>query len=549
MQRRLLHTLSRQRGFEPSQRFGTIAYRCRPSIITSRVEALSVDNSNGRRCFGALTIKDFGRDSQRPVDDISSILQQELSSHIKVDTNPYELDRHGHGESFHPTKAPQVVLFPTSTLDVVEILKLASKHKIPVVPFGAGTSVEGHICALRGGISIDTSFLQTMELPEMASQSSSSLPDPLATVGAGVTRNTLNEALRHSGLQFMVDPGADATLGGMVACGASGTAAIHYGTMRENILAVECVLPNGDIVHAGTKALKNSAGYDLLGLWCGSEGTLGVITSVTVKLHPIPEHVVAAVCVFDTLHAAAETVATLKFQNMSLTRCELLDAGSVAAYNQFTPTSKEKTASADSSKTMKEAPTLFLELQGSSERALQEEIAKVQEICADAGGFDFQISTEEQERKTLWKARHELYYASWRLRPGATIAFVTDACVPLSEFANIIDATAQDVEKQGVVGPIFGHAGDGNFHCIMPITADEDEAYMRRVHEVNDRLIRRTIEVGGTCTGEHGVGYGKTKYLEQQYGPGAVNMMRAIKQALDPDNIMNPGKVVPAKVS
>jgi D-lactate dehydrogenase (cytochrome) len=318
--------------------------------------------------------------------------------------------------------------------------------------------------------------------------------------------------------------------------------------MRENILALECVLANGDIVNCGTKAMKNSAGYDLLGLMCGSEGTLGVITSVTVKLNPIPEHVVAAVCVFDTLHQAAETVAALKFQNVPLIRCELLDSASISAFNKHTQSQKQDGNSNNhNTPPMQESPTLFLELHGSSEAALKDQIQNVQEICVEAGGTKFQVSTEAQERQALWKARHALYYVIWGLRPGAesAVPVVTDSCVPLSEFANVIQATAQDVEEQGVVGPCFGHAGDGNFHCILPITADEDPDYLQRVHAVNDRLIRRTLEAGGTCTGEHGVGYGKTKYLNQQYGPGAVQMMRAIKQALDPRNIMNPGKVVP----
>ena len=488
------------------------------------------------RCFGALTQKKFGSGSK----DIPLILQNELSPTIKVDTNPYELDRHGHGESYHETKPPQAVVYPNSTQDVVEIVKLASKHKIPLIAFGAGTSVEGHVCATHGGISVDTSLLQSMELPDM---SSGTWPDPIATVGSGVTRNTLNEALRHSGLQFVVDPGADATIGGMVACGASGTTTVRYGTMRENILALECVLANGEIAKVGSKALKNSAGYNLLGLMCGSEGTLGIITSVTTKLNPIPEHIAAAVCVFDTLHAAAETVASLKFQQYPLVRCELLDKASIAAFNKHTQSHQEE----DAPRLMKEAPTLFLELQGSSETALTEEIERVQEICVEAGGTEFQLSTEARERQLLWKARHALYYAIWGLRPDAAgaVPIVTDSCVPLSEFANVIRATAQDVEEQGVLGPCFGHAGDGNFHCILPITPDEDPDYLRRVHAVNDRLIQRTLEAGGTCTGEHGVGYGKAKYLERQYGPGAVHMMRAIKQALDPDNIMNPGKVLP----
>jgi D-lactate dehydrogenase (cytochrome) len=385
--------------------------------------------------------------------DIPALLHRELPD-LKIDTNPYELERHGRGESHHPTRKPQAIVFPTCTQDVVQVVNLCQQHRIPLIPFGVGTSVEGHICALHGGISLDTSLLQTMELPDM----DHGFPDPMATVGSGVTRNTLNQELRHTGMQFVVDPGADATLGGMVACGASGTTAVHYGTMRENILALEVVLPNGQIVNAGTKALKNSAGYDLLGLMCGSEGTLGVITSVTVKLHPIPDYVVAALCVFDSLEEAAQVVAALKFQNVAVTRCELLDSSSVAAFNQYNQSHNPHQSP------MKEQPTLFLEVQGNSETMVEAEMTRIQEICCeDFGGSQFEHRSDAQERKELWSARHQLYYASIHLRPEASTAVLTDACVPLSHFASIIAATAKDVEDNQVVGPIFGHAGDGNF--------------------------------------------------------------------------------------
>lgn len=472
---------------------------------------------------------------------------------MKLEANPYELDRHGRGESYHQTKPPVAIVYPRCVREVQEVVRLANKYRIPLITFGAGTSVEGHVCALYGGISLDTSLLQSMELPDFgtsheADELNTMWPDPMATVGSGVTRNTLNRALRHTGLYFVVDPGADATLGGMVACGASGTTAVHYGTMRENILALEAVMPDGSIVKAGTKALKNSAGYDLLGLLCGSEGTLGVITSVTVKLHPIPDHVVTAVCVFNSLHHAARAVAAFKFQNVSLTRCELLDASSIVAFNRLIKSTSSNVGKGDAPSSMKELPTLFLELQAPSDSILDELATRVQEICMnDFDGQSFQKQTNLEDRNALWAARHQLYNAVIALRPGANSAVVTDVCVPLSEFARVIEATAQDVAEQNVVGPIFGHAGDGNFHCILPI-ADwnkEDPAYLERVHCVNDRMIRRTLEVGGTCTGEHGIGYGKSKYLEAQYGIGAVSMMRTIKQALDPHNIMNPGKVVP----
>jgi len=502
-----------------------------------------------------------------------------LTDKTEFSTNPYELDRHGRGESYHRgylidddcgdnddddeddgNVTPDVIVRPRTVQDVSTILRFCNDSRIPVIPYGAGTSVEGHVCVIKNGtISLDMNAFQTIVLPGEEAQEDDNeddsedkeiplLPDPIARVGAGVTRKALNEALRHTGMQFVVDPGADASLGGMVATGASGTTAVRYGTMRENILQLECVLADGTIVEQiGTKALKSSAGYDLLGLMCGSEGTLGVITSVTVKLHPIPEHVVAAVCVFDSLADAANTVAMLKFCEIPMVRCELLDATSVAAFNNDVTTKSSSSSSTQQPTKMDEKPTLFLEFQASSEAALEEQIERTEEICTseDFNGSDFRFTSGEEERKALWAARHNLYYASINLRKGATTAFLTDACVPLSKFAQVIDETVRDVREEGVVGPCFGHAGDGNFHCILPISeTEETDEYMAMVFRVHENIIRRTLRAGGTCTGEHGVGYGKIKYLADQYGPGAVHMMELVKESLDPNNILNPGKVV-----
>lgn len=494
---------------------------------------------------------------------------KKITKETEFSSNPYELDRHGRGESHHrgynilndngggkggEEVTPDVIVRPRTVQDISAILSFCNDHRIPVIPYGAGTSVEGHVCAVKNGtISLDMNAFQNIVLPGEEDDGSDDdddetalLPDPIAKVGAGVTRKALNEALRHTGMQFVVDPGADASLGGMVATGASGTTAVRYGTMRENILKLECVLADGTIVtQVGTKALKSSAGYDLVGLMCGSEGTLGVITSVTVKLHPIPEHVVAAVCVFDSLSDAANTVAMLKFCEIPMVRCELLDTTSVAAFNKDVASSSSN--STEEPKTMDEKPTLFLEFQASSEEALKEQIQRTEEICTgeDFNGSDFRFTSGEEERKALWAARHNLYYASINLRKGATTAFLTDACVPLSKFAQIIDETVEDVQKEGIVGPCFGHAGDGNFHCILPISeTDETDEYMQKVFKVHEKIIRRTLKAGGTCTGEHGVGYGKIKYLSDQYGPGAIRMMELVKDSLDPNNILNPGKVV-----
>ncbi|VEU43941.1 unnamed protein product [Pseudo-nitzschia multistriata] len=494
-----------------------------------------------------------------------------LSEATEVSTNPYELDRHGRGESHHrgytlngtandtandtanetnDPLTPDVIVRPQTVKDVSELLGFCNEHRIPVIPYGAGTSVEGHVCATtRGSISLDMAGFTEVVLPgeldsetETESSSEVSLPDPIARVGAGVSRKTLNEALRATGMQFVVDPGADATIGGMVATGASGTTTVRYGTMRENLLGLECVLADGTIVsRIGGRVLKSSAGYDLVGLMCGSEGTLGVITSVTVKLHPIPDHVVAAVCVFESLADAANTVAMLKFCEVPMVRCELLDATSVAAFN-----ASNSNGNSGNSRPMEEKATLFLEFQASSEEALKEQIATTQEICTgdEFGGSDFRFTSGEEERKALWAARHNLYYASINYRKGSTTAFLTDACVPLSEFASVLDETVRDVEETGVVGPCFGHAGDGNFHCILPVSEDEPDEYMEKVFAVHERIIRRALAAGGTCTGEHGVGYGKIKYLGDQYGEGAVRMMERVKASLDPNNILNPGKVV-----
>lgn len=326
-----------------------------------------------------------------------------------------------------------------------------------------------------------------------------------------------------------------------LATGASGTTAVKYGTMRENILGLECVLPDGTVANCGTGALKSSAGYDLTSLMTGSEGTLGVITSVLVKLHPIPEHVMAAKCTFPTLSDAAEAVAALKLCNVDLGRCELLDENSVEAFNKY-----NQSSGTDGVEALEVKPTIFFEFQGPSETVVEAQVSLTQTICTeDFGGSDFQFASQEEERKHLWSARHTLYYASIALRPGSIGAIVTDVCVPLSKFAELITATAKDVEQLGVTGPCFGHAGDGNFHCILPLLETDSEEHMAKIHQVNENLIQRTLDAGGTCTGEHGIGYGKIKYLEAQYGPGSVQLMKTIKQAIDPLNIMNPGKVVP----
>uniref|UniRef100_A0A7S1BM94 D-lactate dehydrogenase (cytochrome) n=1 Tax=Corethron hystrix TaxID=216773 RepID=A0A7S1BM94_9STRA len=340
----------------------------------------------------------------------------------------------------------------------------------------------------------------------------------------------------------MVDPGAPtATIAGMVACGASGTSAVKYGTIRDNVLACTIVLADGSIVNVGTRSLKNSAGFDLRGLICGSEGTLGVIVSLTVRLHPLPGCTTAVVADFECLRGAANAVGEVVAGCPgALARCELLDEMSVQAFNQYI-SSRDNATVEDA---LQERPHLFLEFEGPTDDVVTAYVKVATEILNDHGCMTLKTASGEKERRDLWSARHSLYYAALALRGGDAAGFVTDACVPLGSLPDLIEATTEDVKRLGVVGPCFGHAGDGNFHCILPILEGDSEKYRAAVNEVNDNLIRRTMRAGGSCTGEHGVGVGKVKYLEWQYGAGACEMMKAIKMAVDPKNIMNPGKIV-----
>eukprot|EP00581_Thalassiosira_minuscula_P004583 CAMPEP_0183744292 /NCGR_PEP_ID=MMETSP0737-20130205/65655_1 /TAXON_ID=385413 /ORGANISM="Thalassiosira miniscula, Strain CCMP1093" /LENGTH=653 /DNA_ID=CAMNT_0025979931 /DNA_START=214 /DNA_END=2172 /DNA_ORIENTATION=+ len=632
--------------------------------------------------------------SRLPPDFLSTL--QTLHPKLVISTNHYELDSHGHGESYHPTLPPDAVLYPSTVEEIRDILRLCCRERaageeeeeeedvqsiveiVSVIAYGAGTSLEGHLQFLfpsspssdtddvqndergevvqvpssyftnhkddnkmdsfkkvrivrRGGVSIDMSNFQS--IGEIGPG------DSFVKVGAGVTRNTLNEALRHTGMQFMVDPGADATIGGMTACAASGTAAVKYGTMRENVLAMTAVLPpttilstnddnsnssnnnntnneGGTIVHCGTTALKSSAGYNLPAILTGSEGTLGVITEVGVKLHPIPTHVIAASCAFDDLHSAAEAVAMICMMGVPVSRIELLDETSIRAFNSMIGSGEEEgddTGDEGDGKDefhlrpMEVKPTLFMEFAGHTETVATEDLSVAQSICIDEfEGTNFVSASDESTRQALWAARHRLYYSAIALRGSgsdeddsatslSTIVtdvcvplphfadiisdtardvhelgyysaialrgsgsgnggdeddsatsqstIVTDVCVPLPHFADIISDTARDVHKLGVVGPCFGHAGDGNFHCILPLTKNDTKEYKESVFKVIENLTDRAIKVGGTCTGEHGVGYGKKKYLKRMYGEGGVSMMEAVKRSLDPFNILNPGKI------
>jgi D-lactate dehydrogenase (cytochrome) len=430
-------------------------------------------------------------------------------------------EHHSHGESYHAPAAPDIVCFPSTTDEVAEILRISARHQVPVVPFGAGTSLEGHVQAVRGGISVD--------LRELNRVVRVSVEDLDATVEAGVTRLQLNKALRNTGLSFPIDPGADATIGGMAATRASGTTAVRYGTMRENVLGLTVVLADGRIIKTGTRARKSSTGYDLTRLFVGSEGTLGVITEVTLRLHPLPDAVSAATCAFDTIDGAVETVIATIQLGVPVARIELLDDAQMEAVNRHSKTSYPV------------APTLFFEFHGDNERHVAEQAELVQGLAGERGGRGFEWATHLEDRERLWQARHDALYAALGLRANAR-AWTTDVCVPISRLAECVADTRLD--NQGAPFPIclVGHAGDGNFHLLY-VLDPTSEAELDAARRLNDRLVVRALAMGGTCSGEHGIGMGKMKFLEAEHGP-ALDVMRSIKRALDPDNRMNPGKLI-----
>jgi D-lactate dehydrogenase (cytochrome) len=432
-------------------------------------------------------------------------------------------DHHSHGESYHVHAAPDIVCFPSTTDEVAAILTISAAHQVPVIPFGAGTSLEGHVNAIHGGITID--------LREMNKILRVGAEDLDATVEAGVTRLQLAKALRNTGLMFPVDPGADCTIGGMAATRASGTTAVRYGTMRENVLGLTVVLADGQIIRTGTRARKSSSGYDLTRLFVGSEGTLGVITEVTVRLHPLPEAVSAAVCAFDSMQGAVETVIATIQLGVPVARIELLDETQMEGVNRYSKTSYAV------------APTLFFEFHSDSERHVADQAETVQGLAAERGGHRFEWATRLEDRERLWQARHDALYAALALRPGGR-PWTTDVCVPISRLAACILETKQDNREASFPIALVGHAGDGNFHLVYVLDPD-NPAELEQARRLNDRMVMRALAMGGTCTGEHGVGYGKMKYLDAEHGP-ALGVMRTIKRALDPDNRMNPGKMVEA---
>jgi FAD/FMN-containing dehydrogenases len=440
----------------------------------------------------------------------------------RVVTSAAVCEHHGRDESPFPTMAPDAVVYALSTDEVASVASLCNAHSVPLIPYGAGSSLEGHLLAVEGGISLDLSRMNEIVAvhPE----------DFTVTVQAGVTRKQLNEAIRDTGLFFPIDPGADASLGGMAATRASGTNAVRYGTMRENVVSLKVVTADGRIVETGTRARKSSAGYDLTRLFVGSEGTLGIITEVTVRLYPQPEAVSAAICNFPDLGSAVTSVIEVIQMGIPVARVEFMDAAAVRATNAYSKLS------------LKESPLLLFEFHGSP-AGVREQAQTVQDIARSNGGEDFAWADQPEDRSRLWAARHNAYFAGLQLRPGCRSS-TTDVCVPISRLAACVMETAVDLDAASFPYTIVGHVGDGNFHVLMLLDPDNPAEY-EESEALNRRLVERAIRMDGTCTGEHGVGLHKMPFMELEHGRDALDLMSALKKAYDPNNILNPGKIIP----
>lgn len=428
-------------------------------------------------------------------------------------------EHHSRDMSRLPPVLPDAVAFPESEAEVQAIVKACAAHGVPVIPYGAGSSMEGHTIPVHGGICVSTR--QMNRIVEVRSE------DLLAVVQPGVTRKQLNTELRDTGLMFPVDPGADASLGGMASTRGSGTTAVRYGTMRENVMALRVVTPDGTVIRTGSRARKSSTGYDLTHLFVGAEGTLGIITELTLRLHPIPETVSSAVCAFPDARSAVEAVIATMQYGIPVARVEFLDEVAIANANAYSKLDLEVT------------PTLFFEFHGTP-AWVEEQSRIVEEICADHGGERFRWSTDADERAKLWQARHDIYWATKASRPGCEL-YTGDICVPISRLAESIVAARQDIEASPIVGQIIGHVGDGNFHTAFIIDPN-DEAEIAEADRLADRMVERALEVGGTVSGEHGIGTAKLKFMRREHGE-AVDVMKRIKAAIDPNGLMNPGKM------
>ena len=441
----------------------------------------------------------------------------------RLTTNEAVRDHHSRDESWHAAKPPDAVCFVNSTEEVSRVLTICTRHKIPVIPFGTGTGLEGGTVALKGGICIDISNMNTILQVNVE--------DMDCTVQPGVTRKQLDSYLHDTGLFFPIDPGADASLGGMAATRASGTNAVRYGTMRENVLSLKAVMADGSIVTTGHRARKSAAGYDLTHLFIGSEGTLGIIVELTLRLHGRPEAISSARVYFDDVDGAVNTAIQTIQYGIPIARVELIDAAQMEAINQYCKTSYP------------EKVTLFLEFHG-SDASVKEQAETVGEICTDFGGSEFEWTAYEEQRREMWDARHSAAYAAMAVKPTAKI-YATDVCVPISRLADCIRETREDVARSAdITSFLLGHVGDGNFHYVFLIDPDDPSEY-ELVQQLSERMVQRAIRMDGTCTGEHGVGLGKQKFLQLEFGEDAIALMRTIKSAMDPHDILNPGKLVP----
>ena len=429
-------------------------------------------------------------------------------------------EQHGRDESSFDAPPPSAVVFAENTAEVAAVVALAAQYQVPVIPFGIGSSLEGHLLAVQGGVSID--------LGRMNKVLAIHADDLTVTVQPGVTRKQLNEEIRSTGLFFPIDPGADATIGGMSATRASGTNAVRYGTMRENVLALEVVTAGGEIIRTGTRAKKSSAGYDLTRLMVGSEGTLGVITEITLKLYPLPEAVSAAICSFPSIEAAVRTTIQIIQMGIPIARVELIDVNTVRIVNKYAKL------------TLREEPMLLMEFHGSP-ASVKEQAELVQELASEHGGNAFEWASTPEERTRLWTARHNSYFAAVQSRPGCKV-ISTDTCVPISRLADCLLDSVTEADASGIPYFLVGHVGDGNFHFGYLLDPNQPEERVT-AEKLNHQLVTRALSLGGTCTGEHGIGLHKMDFLVTEAGAGAVNMMRTIKRALDPHNIMNPGKI------
>ena len=434
-------------------------------------------------------------------------------------------EQHAHTTTWLPSQPPDAVVFAQEATDVQDVVRVCAAYRVPVIAFGTGTSLEGQVNAPAGGVCVD--FRDMNKVLEVH-------PEDLdCVIQPGVTRKALNEHLRDQGVFFPIDPGADASLGGMASTRASGTNAVRYGTMRENVLALKVVRGDGEIITTGTRAKKSSAGYDLTHLFIGAEGTLGIITELTIRLRGIPETIAAAACSFESVRGACQATIMAIQTGIPVARIELLNAEQVAACNSYSKLS------------LPETPLLLLEFHG-SEADVAEQSKNFAEIAAECGGLGFTWTTRPEDRTKLWQARHDAYWAVKSLRPGAGVV-ATDVCVPISRLADCVTETEDDLKRLRLQSPIVGHVGDGNFHCSLLCDVD-DAGEMARGEEFMHRLVERALSMDGTCTGEHGIGQGKQKYLKGELGSEAIEAMRAIKQALDPQNIFNPGKIIPASL-